>query len=1208
MLKTNPKIFPGIHIINFIRGRLLNIKSVAISTPPMVGGMAVFIVLGVGEVSANDECGTDASGLDTVLCTPSIYNDGITYTNSDGMVLDINNNGGIINNNGVKLSSNMSTSDSLTIIGSDVGTLNPSGVGDHGLYVHANNEAGRSPTHAQLDGGFINILDGDTYGVYAVNEGYGTASVQMDGGNLSLDGDNGYGIISQIDNTSNNSASTAILLSGNISTQGDKAWAIYAQSHGQGATIAQMDGGTVTASGLNSHGLISRIRAATNSSTATAMLTGGSVLINDASGYGVYAVTYGTGETIGQMDGGIVTTKARNGHGIVSRISSVGIPGSAGNTSVSRAILTAGTIETEGLAAYGMISQTDGTGATIAQMGGGQIKTNSNNSYAIQSLIDNASNNEVATASLTGGSVITEGSNSYGAYALTRGGGGSVVNMDGGTLNTAGDYGSGLVSRIYNTSNSEKAIAILESGSITLGGDRGYGVYALTSGTGDTLAQVDGGTLNTHGANSRAVVSQIGNSTSTATAEAVINGGSINTSGANALGVISQNIGLGDAKVIMSNGDIVTGNAHGIKVINSTSSSSYLVSLQGDSSVFGGGVASAGINTASYLESAGSIIIGENVTVGGGAGIIDGDGNTNMEIRGEVNNGIIAGSGDDTVSLFSTSVITENLSMGDGSDTLTVLSGANIAGITLLDGGDDALGFSDSLHLINQTLVKPGTFVNNWEKITIDGGSFEVTDGRIGSGVATGLGLFIENGGVFDSGHGLDVMGNIRASSGTHFIATGDGDGVYSVSGSVENDGSIITRDGFSGDTLSIAGDYAGSGTIALDINTDNNTADTINIGGNSSGDTVLFVSNLEPELATGEDITLITVSGSSNANDFSLSDEFLTAGVFDYGLHYNSGEFKLSPHMNATGETYSAVSSSLIGFSTVSSLENRTSQRIVTRKRLSRSPSISNAWLQMKFDKLKANMSNGEVLDQSTSSLAAGMDFEVMNNYKGNFLVGAYSKYGDMSSAITGMSGGGTIVANSLGLGLTATWFDENGFYADGQVYLNKINLDISSSAGGQLISDHSAHSKAVSIEVGRSYSLGDKSRLVPQAEMTFTSLDAGNFIDSAGTSVNLGKSDIVSGRIGLKYEFGSNKPVAGGFEGYIIGNITHQFSQTTNAQFSAISTNASIDDTWLEVGAGAISYLKYNGPSIYGNLSYKSSGSDNVGLQISGGLDFKF
>jgi outer membrane autotransporter protein len=930
-------------------GRLTKSRGIVASIAPMMGAI-VIAGLSAGQAQAADECGPEAGGPDQINCAAAAYGSGITYTGSDGLTLILNDAGITVAGSGVSVTSSITGTDVISVIGTNVGTITTTATSAHGLY-------------------------------------------------------------SNIVKTDSTATATALLKDGDVETTGGDASGLRAETTGLGATLAQMDGGSVTTGGGQAHGLYSRIDVLSdsgtdndlNDATATALLNDGDVKTTGNGAAGLHAETTGLGATLAQMNGGSVTTEGIQAHGLISRI-------------------------------FGLSTAT-------------------------------------ATATLTSGDVKT-----------------NFLNAD--------------------------------------------GLYAVTSGTGLATATASG--------------------TSTVMASG---------SGSNGI-------------TVQSNG-------------------SYAAAVTDTAVVTGGLGIGSGILTSSRAGRSGTIFVGVDATVdgsAGAAGILDGAGDTDVTIAGTV---------------------IGDVELGDGSDTLAFAATADLSGVVLLDGGDDAAtadGWTDELTLTGQTFSSTGANITNWETLIVEGGSLELTDGMLTVGSDAGTGLSLTNGGALDAGGAFALTGNLMTSTGGTFDGTGGGIGVYSISGSVMNNGIITTQDAVVGDVITVAGDYSGSGTLLVDVDTKTDMVDELVITGNvTGGTTTVVVNNLSPHGASGNTLRVISVGGTSAADNFVLDGEYLTAGAFDYSLVQQGSDFVLAGAVNSTGALHQATPMILgAAFNRLPTLGQRVRQRQwagTNRAKGVLEPSIG-GWLSLHGGSLDAATSTGSNTESTTWSLQAGADFAVEPGDQGQWVMGVTGQYGRLSSTVTSALGFGTIDAEGFGVGMTATWYGNAGTYVDLQGQVNWIDSDFASSAAGSLAEGELSKAYALSAEVGHRFAMDQNTALVPQAQLTAGRVDGAGFTDSANNVVDLGNNSTALVRVGLAYEYetGGNRDKL-----YVIGNILHDFSSdsSVNVAGADLSTSAG-EATWGEIGVGG-SVTMNDTTTLYGEASYRSAfsgGSDNNGLALTTGL----
>ena len=430
------------------------------------------------------------------------------------------------------------------------------------------------------------------------------------------------------------------------------------------------------------------------------------------------------------------------------------------------------------------------------------------------------------------------------------------------------------------------------------------------------------------------------------------------------------------------------------------------------------------------------------------------------------------------------------------------------------------------------------------------------------------------------------------------------------MSGNVVNNGIITTQDGAVGDVLTIAGDYSGTGALNVDIDTSMDTGDTIAIAGNSSGTTLITTTNLTPAVATGNDITVVTVGGTSTAGDFALAGGPVTAGAFDYGLEYQAGSFVLAAVVNSTGSVYQAAPFALVdSVSNMPTLEQRVGQRQWNSAGGNAAPETGE-WLRITGDWSEAALDSGIALESNTWGIQAGFDLGVERGDNGQWVLGMTAQTGQSSTAITTATGSGSIDTQSMGFGGTATWYGDDALYVDLQGQVNWISADYASSAAGSLAEGELARSVSASAEVGKRFALDENSGLTPQAQLTWSQLEGGAFTDSAGNAVDLGTTERLTGRVGLAYDHEWKGDSGTSNNVYAIVNVLHDFDSASSVDVAGASLTDSREATSGEIGFGGT--IAWDDASsalnteLYGEASYRQSfaSSDNNALAATAGI----
>ena len=112
--------------------------------------------------------------------------------------------------------------------------------------------------------------------------------------------------------------------------------------------------------------------------------------------------------------------------------------------------------------------------------------------------------------------------------------------------------------------------------------------------------------------------------------------------------------------------------------------------------------------------------------------------------------------------------------------------------------------------------------------------------------------------------------------------------------------------------------------------------------------------------------------------------------------------------------------------------------------------------------------------------------------------------------ASVSAPTGGGEVEAEGQGLTAGLSWRGADGFYGDGRVSATWYGLDLSSATRGRLRTDVDTTVRALDVEAGRRFALGDgRSRLVARAWLNGARADVDDFEDAVGTRVSVGDVD---------------------------------------------------------------------------------------------------
>ncbi|MBT2130640.1 autotransporter outer membrane beta-barrel domain-containing protein [Aliiroseovarius lamellibrachiae] len=531
----------------------------------------------------------------------------------------------------------------------------------------------------------------------------------------------------------------------------------------------------------------------------------------------------------------------------------------------------------------------------------------------------------------------------------------------------------------------------------------------------------------------------------------------------------------------------------------------------------------------------------------------------------------------------------------NGASQVTLSDGWGLDGKVLASTS----GTSDKFILAgsNASTLDLGLFGNAGSANGIVGfDSLSVTDGSnwnlTGSIAAGGL----RNADVTDGVANFNGSSMVLASGGLFTIGTNgtlSARGTSRIGGGLSNAGAIDMVDGAADDRLEVTGDYTGAGgNLAIDVDFATDTADTLVVGGNVEGDTTeIEINAISPTRAAANDILVVDVTGTTDANDFALAaGDQIAIGVLTYGLDLQGTQwFLTSDGVTATGLAYQAAPSALLaGFSSSSTLRQRIG---------SRSWEVTDAnptWLRIHRTQSSADSKGGASpysADTTNWGLQAGADFAKLATDHGRWVFGAFAEHNTVNSTVTNDADVGTISGNGFGLGLTATYYGNNGFYADAVGRIGKVNADISSSTNGALLTNQDVKTAAFSLEAGYQLALAGGGVLTPQAQLSWGRVNMGTGTDHLSRAVDFGSDTHLEGRFGMTFEFSDLLSTsADNYDLYVSGNILRDFSDPTSVSVDGVQLLGGNDDTQVEVGLGG-SYAWSENASIFGEGTYRKA-----------------
>jgi outer membrane autotransporter protein len=591
-----------------------------------------------------------------------------------------------------------------------------------------------------------------------------------------------------------------------------------------------------------------------------------------------------------------------------------------------------------------------------------------------------------------------------------------------------------------------------------------------------------------------------------------------------------------------------------------------------------------------------------------------------------------------TLNMTFGSIASSSRLIADG--TFDIRTGApNVGIIQSLAGSGSVLQANRNLTITNANDTFSGTII----------GSGIV---RVTGGVQTFSGPNAYTGNTLVSGTGTLRAGAANAfSAASNYIAqTG---GTYDLNGfdqtvaSLDNAGTVRLG-GAPGTTLTVTGNYIGNGgTVQLNtvLGGDASPTDRLVVTGDTAGSTNVRVINLGGAGAqTVEGIKIVDVGGASNGA-FSLQGDYVIAGqqaviggAYAYTLQKNGvstpgdGDWYLrsslanppaapgspppppvlaGPLYQPGVPLYESYGQVVLGLNELSSLQQRVGNRhrggsdamaqMGPVKAAASGPvAVGPVW--GRFEGRRTNL-NPSTTARSTSDtdylkFEAGIDATALDNSFGKLVLGLTSHYNEADAAITSFFGNGTIRTRGGGIGGTATWYGNDGFYVDGQARASWYSSNLTSALVGAMTSGNDGFGYALGVESGKRLSVGNGWSLTPQAQLTYAAVDFDNFIDRFGALVSLDNADSLLGRAGLSLDHQRSWRDSSGqllrSDVYGIANLHYEFLEGTRVDVSGTSFANSQDRLWGGMGGGGAFSWANDRYAVYGEASVNTSLDD--------------
>ncbi|MFV8800693.1 autotransporter outer membrane beta-barrel domain-containing protein [Yersinia sp. LJYL362] len=884
------------------------------------------------------------------------------------------------------------------------------------------------------------------------------------------------------------------------------------------------------------------------------------------------------------------------------------------------------TASTSGQRAYAAYAQLDGdislTGSTLSSSGinshvvvaltGGQVGLDNTSVVSSGSGANAAYVNQNGVMSITDSTLSTSGINANVVVVAT----GGQLKLSNTSITSSGVSGAGGISVRDTDSYASITDSIIQILNSTTGG---YGIIASAS-----QVDITGTTIETNQGNSIALMAETGAIVNISNSYLTTNGltdQSNRSYGAYALSNSQMN--LTDVSIQTqgnySNGVNVTSGATAMlvnsNVITNGSSANGIAATSNNSQITidGGMIATIGDQSSGVFASTSANVILSNsqiITTGANAmgiqastsGVVTAN-NTDIQTSGENADAINIDRGNVS------SVV--NFNQQDGN--LHSINGKTF----------NALGGTINATLNNSSIINNGILINadtdtgltNFGIVNINANNM-VLNGDIQAGMGSQANLSISNtqwNGVARNGGqvgiGSNAIWNMMASSDVAALT---------------NAGTINFSNPVAADVLTIHGDYIGNNGNLLfntELNDDNSVTDKMIVEGNTSGNTLVSVTNAGGSGATTlNGIELIQVNGLSDG-DFVQSGR-IVAGAYDYslarGVGTNASNWYLTSLSNLPFDPENPVgpgeetkrpeagsyTANLAAANNmfVTRLHDRLGETQYIDA-LTGEQKVTSMWLRNEGGHNRSRDTSGQLKTQSNRYvMQLGGDIAQWSNDGLDHLhLGVMAGYGNSKSdthAKSGYKSSGSV--DGYTAGVYSTWYandeDKSGLYVDGWAQYSWFNNGVQ--GDGLATEEYKSKGITASVESGYTFKIGENQSknetyfIQPKAQITWMGVKADEHREANGTQVSGQGDGNIQTRLGLRSYMKGNHESDNGkdreFQPFVEANWIH------NAKDFGTSMNA-VDVK--QAGAKNIGELKLG---VEGQLNKQLNIWGNVGQQL--------
>ena len=407
-------------------------------------------------------------------------------------------------------------------------------------------------------------------------------------------------------------------------------------------------------------------------------------------------------------------------------------------------------------------------------------------------------------------------------------------------------------------------------------------------------------------------------------------------------------------------------------------------------------------------------------------------------------------------------------------------------------------------------------------------------------------------------------------------------------------------------------GSLSGSGTFRMNTDIASHTGDMLKVAGNASGNFLLDIQNTGREPVSAGIPLRVVQTGGGNA-DFTLKGGKVDYGTWEYYLNKENTDWYLQANSGQQGtenpeqvvrNTTKSADAVLNMASSPIYVFNNELQSLRFRhgdvRQNTRSP--GGVWGRYigSDNRISGGAGSGYSLTQRGIETGGDTVFELNDS---QLAVGAFISYTDNSIS---HNRGGRSTVGSIGGGLYSTWFNNDGYYVDGVIKINRFSNDVRTwmNDGTAVKGDYHQNGFGGSLEAGRSFTMNENTWIQPYIRSTAFMAEAQDISLDNGMEAKAGTIKSLQGEVGVN--LGMNFDIAGSvIRPYLITAISHEFSDNNRVRINDIYDFINdVSGTTGKYGAGISTQLTPN-TGVWAEAIYQKG--SNIESPVMGSIGFR-